>query len=93
MALRGRALGEHFVNVLVWELLSGLLWVAGAIADDDRRIVLWALAVVAAYGGVRAVHWLPGRGRAIDLGHTEIAGGISSSASGCSSSSCWARPC
>jgi low temperature requirement protein LtrA len=75
VALRGRALGEHFVNDLVWELLTGALWVAGAIADGDARLVLWGLAVVATYGGVSALHWLPGRGRAIDLGHTEIAGG------------------
>src|SRR6476661_3733501 len=35
VALRGRALGEHFVNQLVWELLTGLLWVAGAITEGD----------------------------------------------------------
>jgi low temperature requirement protein LtrA len=75
VALRGRALGGHFVNVLIWELLGGALWVAGAIADSDARLVLWGLAVVAAHGGAWAVHWVPGRGRAIDLGHTEIAGG------------------
>ena len=74
-ALRGRALGEHFVNDLVWELLAGVLWVAGAIADGDARLALWGLAVAATYGGVSSLHWLPGRGRAIDLGHTEIAGG------------------
>jgi low temperature requirement protein LtrA len=75
VALRGRALGEHFVNDLLWELLAGVLWVAGAIADDDVRLVLWGLAVAATYAGVSSLHWLPGRGRAIDLGHTEIAGG------------------
>jgi low temperature requirement protein LtrA len=74
-ALRGRALGEHFVNDLVWELLIGGLWVAGAVADGDARLVLWGLAVVATHGGVSTLHWLPGRGRAIDLQHTEIAGG------------------
>ena len=68
------ALGEHFVNVLVWELVTGGLWVAGAIADGDARLVLWGLAVMAAYGGAWALHWLPRRGRRIDLGHTEIAG-------------------
>jgi low temperature requirement protein LtrA len=75
VALRGRALGEHFVNALVWELLSGVLWVAGAIADGDARLTLWGLAVVAAYGGAWALHWLPGRGQRVDLGHSEIAGG------------------
>jgi low temperature requirement protein LtrA len=75
LALRGRALGEHFVNDLVWELLTGGLWVAGAIADGDARLVLWGLAVVATHSGVWALHWLPGRGQRIDLGHTQIAGG------------------
>ena len=30
---------------------------------------------MATHGGVLALHWLPGRGRRIDLAHTEIAGG------------------
>jgi low temperature requirement protein LtrA len=74
VALRGRPQGEHFVNDLVWELLTGILWVAGAIADGDARLVFWGLAVAAAYGGAWAQHWLPGRGRRVDLEHTEIAG-------------------
>ena len=75
VALRGRSLGEHFVNDLVWEVAIGALWVAGAFAEGDARLVLWALAVAASYAGVSLLHWLPGRGRAIDLEHTEIAGG------------------
>ena len=75
VAMRGRALGEHFVNDLVWELLTGALWVAGAIADGDARLVLWGLAVVATQAGAWALHWLPGRGRRVDLGHTEVAAG------------------
>jgi low temperature requirement protein LtrA len=75
VALRGRPQGEHFINALVWEILIGCLWVAGAIADGDARLVLWGLAALAAHGGAWALHWLPGRGRAIDLGHTEISGG------------------
>jgi low temperature requirement protein LtrA len=75
VALRGRPLGKHFVNDLVWELLTGALWVAGAIADGDTRLVLWGIAVVANQGGVWTLHWVPGRGRAIDLEHTDIAGG------------------
>jgi low temperature requirement protein LtrA len=75
VALRGRPQAEHFVNDLVWELLTGVLWVAGAIADGDARLLLWGLAVAAAYGGAWAQHWLPGRGRRVDLEHTEIAGG------------------
>jgi hypothetical protein len=40
VALRGRALGDHFVNVLVWELIAGGLWVAGAIAEGTARLAL-----------------------------------------------------
>ena len=75
VALRGRPQSEHFVNDLVWELLTGVLWVAGAIADGDARLALWAFAVAATYGGAWAQHWLPGRGRRVDLEHTEIAAG------------------
>jgi low temperature requirement protein LtrA len=73
VALRGRLLAEHFVNDLVWEVLSGVLWVAGAVASGDARLLLWGLAVAAAYVGVSILHWLPGRGRRIDLAHAEIA--------------------
>ncbi len=75
IALRGRALGEHFVNDLVWEVLVGGLWVAGAVSDGDVRLALWGAAIVATHAGTWSLHWLPGRGRAIDLSHTEIAGG------------------
>jgi low temperature requirement protein LtrA len=74
-ALRGRGQSEHFVNVLIWELLTGVLWVVGAFADGDARLVLWGLAVAAAYCGGFALHWLPGRGRRTDVGQTEVAGG------------------
>ncbi len=73
LALRGRALGEHFVNDLVWELVLGALWVAGALADGDARLVLWGIAVVGTQAGVWSLHWLPGRGQRIDLEHTDIA--------------------
>jgi low temperature requirement protein LtrA len=75
VALRGRPQGEHFVNDLIWEVLTGCLWVAGAIADGDARLGLWGVAVAATYVGVSFLHWLPGRGQRIDIGHTEIAGG------------------
>jgi low temperature requirement protein LtrA len=75
VALRGRPQSDHFVNNLVWELLLGVLWVAGAITDGDVRLLLWGLAVAGAYGGVWALHWLPGRGRRVDIRHSEIAGG------------------
>jgi low temperature requirement protein LtrA len=74
-ALHGRPQGEHFVNDLVWELLAGVFWVAGAIADGDARLILWALAVAVAYAGAWSMHWLPGRGVRVDARHTQVAGG------------------
>jgi low temperature requirement protein LtrA len=74
VALRGRPLGEHFVNDLTWELVIGALWIGGAIAGGDAQLVLWAIAIVATHAGTWSLHWLPGRGRRIDLRHTEISG-------------------
>ncbi len=74
VALRGRALGEHFVNVLVWELIAGGLWVAGAIAEGTARLARWGFAVAVNYGGAGILHWLPGRGQRVGLGQTDIAG-------------------
>jgi low temperature requirement protein LtrA len=75
VALRGRPQGEHFVNVLVWEAVVGTLWVAGVAVDGSARLVLWGTAVAATYAGVAVLHWLPGRGRRVDIEHSEIAGG------------------
>ena len=73
VALRGRALSAHFVNDLIWELGTGVVWIAGAVLDGDARLVLWGLAVAATQASVWSLHWLPWRGRAIDVAHTEIA--------------------
>ena len=93
LALRGRPQGEHFVNDFVWEVLTGCLWVAGALADGDARLVLWGVAVVATYVGVSFLHWLPGAASASTSGTPRSRADTCSSASGCSSSSRWARPC
>ncbi len=60
VAFRGHRLHRHFVNALVWEVGTGLLWVAGVFADGDTRLAIWALAVLLTYGGVIAGHPLPG---------------------------------
>jgi low temperature requirement protein LtrA len=60
VAFRGHRLHRHFVNALVWEVGTGLLWVAGIFADGDTRLAVWALAVLLTYGGVIAGHPLPG---------------------------------
>ena len=75
VALRDRPQSEHFVNDLVWELLTGVLWVAGAFVEGDARLLLWGLAVAGAYVGAGVRHWLPGRGHQMDLAHAELAAG------------------
>jgi low temperature requirement protein LtrA len=60
VAFRGHRLHRHFVNALVWEIGTGLLWIAGIFADGDTRLAVWALAVLLTYGGVIAGHPLPG---------------------------------
>jgi low temperature requirement protein LtrA len=58
---RGHRLHEHFFNALAWEAGAAPLWIAGAVADGDGRLVLWSIAILLTYGGVIAGHPLPGR--------------------------------
>jgi low temperature requirement protein LtrA len=51
----------HFVNLLGWEIAVSPLWIAGAVADGDARIALWAAAVVVLHVGVVFYHPVPGR--------------------------------
>ncbi len=60
-AFRGHRLHDHFVNALIWEIGTGVLWVAGIFAEGDSRLTIWAIAVLVTYGGVIAGHPLPGR--------------------------------
>jgi low temperature requirement protein LtrA len=61
LAFRGHRLHAHFVNALVWELGTAVLWIAGIFADGDARLAIWAVAVLVSYGGVIAGHPLPDR--------------------------------
>ena len=45
VAFRGHRLHDHFSNALVWELATGLIWIAGIFADGDARLAIWAVAV------------------------------------------------
>jgi low temperature requirement protein LtrA len=60
-AFRGHRLHDHFAGALVWEVATGLIWIAGIFADGDARLTIWAIAVLATYAGVIAGHPLPGR--------------------------------
>lgn len=60
-AFRGHRLHMHFSNALVWEIGTGLVWIAGIAADGDARLALWAAATLITYAGVIAGHPLPAR--------------------------------
>jgi low temperature requirement protein LtrA len=60
-AFRGHRLYTHFANALVWEIGTGLIWIAGIAAEGDARLALWGAATAITYGGVIAGHPLPGR--------------------------------
>jgi low temperature requirement protein LtrA len=72
----------HFVNVLIWELGTGVLWAAGAVADGDTRLTLWAIAVVLTYVGVGFYHPIPGRPSHLAAPIGPDAGGARSDLSG-----------
>jgi len=61
VAFRGHRLHRHFVNALVWEIGTGLIWIAGLATEADGQLAIWATAVAISYGGVIAGHPLPGR--------------------------------
>jgi low temperature requirement protein LtrA len=46
---RDHPLAGNFLRVLLWSVALGVLWLAGGVAEGDRRFVLWALAVVIDY--------------------------------------------
>jgi low temperature requirement protein LtrA len=48
-------------RILVWFVAAGALWLAGAIADDGARTVLWLAALALDYGAPLVTFWVPGR--------------------------------
>jgi low temperature requirement protein LtrA len=50
-------------RILVWFLAAGALWLAGAIADDGARTVLWLAALALDYGAPLVTFWVPARER------------------------------
>ncbi|MCO7275500.1 low temperature requirement protein A [Cellulosimicrobium cellulans] len=57
----GRVWPENAVNfarITTWFVVSGSLWITGALVEE-HRLVLWAVACVIDLAGPRAMFWLP----------------------------------
>lgn len=65
-ATRGeRLLHLTFVRIAAWFAVSGVFWIAGALAQDHAtRFALWGLALFLEYLAVAVAFWTPGLGRA-----------------------------
>jgi low temperature requirement protein LtrA len=75
LALGGRhELTPNLRRVTAWAAFSGVVWLAGAAASGDARLVLWALAAAIDYGAPAVGFVTPGLGRSTTADWT-IAGG------------------
>jgi low temperature requirement protein LtrA len=61
---RDHRLRDVYERLVGWSALSGILWLAGAALDGDRRLLLWIPAVALDLAAPVAGYWLPRRGRA-----------------------------
>jgi low temperature requirement protein LtrA len=66
---RAHPLGDTFQRLLIWSVLAGVLWLAGALLDGSDRIILWAPALAVELMAPLVWYWLPGQGRLTDVGH------------------------
>jgi low temperature requirement protein LtrA len=51
---------ERAGRILIWFGASGVLWIAGALADGDARAALWVAALALDYGGPLVIFRVPG---------------------------------
>ena len=51
---------ERSGRVLVWFVVAGVLWIAGALVDGPARVALWILALGMDYLAPLVVYWVPG---------------------------------
>ncbi len=55
---------RNFIRISSWFAASGLLWIAGGLAGDGARLVLWGAAITLEYISPALGFWTPGLGRA-----------------------------
>ncbi len=71
----GSRIRANFSAILVWSVVSGALYITGALLDGEARVVVWIVALLIDFGGPAARYWVPGMPRVvtddwrIDTGH------------------------
>ena len=56
-------LTRNFQRIISWLALSGLLWIAGGLAEGNARLALWLVALLVEYLGPSLGFWVPRLGR------------------------------
>jgi low temperature requirement protein LtrA len=70
MLERRHQLTPIFWRALIWWSATGVMWLAGAIAHNDLRAVIWTAAVIVDYGGVWLGNPVPRMGRSLTGDYT-----------------------
>jgi low temperature requirement protein LtrA len=55
---------RNFTRISVWFVVSGVLWIAGGLAEGGARLALWGGALALEYVSPALGFWVPGLGRA-----------------------------
>ena len=51
---------ERAGRILIWFVVSGVLWVLGALLGGTAQVVLWIAALLLDYGAPLVTFWVPG---------------------------------
>jgi low temperature requirement protein LtrA len=62
---RDHALRQTLERILIWSVLSGALWMAGALVSSSHRLALWAPALAVDLIAPLIGYWTPRRGRSL----------------------------
>lgn len=54
---------RNFLRITAWLVLSAVFWIAGAFAEVEARLALWAVALAIEYVSPSLGFWTPGLGR------------------------------
>lgn len=58
-----RAMVKNFKRTLLWLILSGFFWIAGAVVSGNWRVNLWLIALLIEVISPIIYFWVPGMGR------------------------------